>query len=323
VARLRKDCFCPVISAAVVRGKRSGMNVLKQWYASRWAPAVVLMLVATATGAQQIPSGGLSSTQIDELSHKHDGYYGALAPQNLAKARPKPPFNLTGTWFVDLRKTFLDFMFGPPYPDLYAEGQKALKESAAAMKAGKPYRDSIGECYPAGMPMIMTRVWPINMIQLPTSIHMIFGFTNSLRIIYLDGRPHTDPDIAISTYNGESIGHWEGDTLVVNTKYFEPNQHWIDLGIPTSDQFEMTERMRLLDKGMTLEIEYIMTDPKNWKGEWRSTKRWLRSDYSDIPEVECLPNLNEKLPSTEKGHAAVEQREEQAQQHDVAPAPPK
>ncbi len=50
---------------------------------------------------------------------------------------------------------------------------------------------------------------------------MIFGFTNSYRVIYLDGRKHTDPDIAISTYNGESIGHWEGDTLVVDTKYFE------------------------------------------------------------------------------------------------------
>jgi hypothetical protein len=298
------------------------MNEVKDSQGLRRLAMVVLLLAVTAAAeAQQIPSGGLSPAQIDELSHKHDGYYGALSPQNLAKPRPKPPFDLTGTWFVDLRKTFLDFMFGPPYPQFYAAGQQALKDSAAAMKAGKPYRDSIGECYPAGMPMIMTRVWPINMIQLPTSIHMIFGFTNSLRIIYLDGRPHTDPDIAISTYNGESIGHWEGDTLVVNTRYFEPNQHWIDLGLPVSDQFEITERMRLLDKGKTLEIQYIMTDPNNWKGEWRNTKRWLRSDYSDVPEVECLPNLNENLPSTQKGHAAVEERENAAQPLDKTPPP--
>jgi hypothetical protein len=149
------------------------------------------------------------------------------------------------------------------------------------------------------MPMIMTRVWPISMVQMPTVIYMMFGFTNSLRIIYLDGRPHTDPDIAISTYNGESIGHWEGSTLVVHSKYFEPNQHWIDMGLPISDQLEMVERMRLLDKGTTLEIETTMTDPGNWKGEWHSTHRWTRMDYSDIPEVECLPNLNEHLPSTQ------------------------
>ena len=100
-------------------------------------------------------------------------------------------------------------MFGPPYPEFYEAGQQALQEAAEARKAGKPYRDSIGQCYPAGMPMIMTRVWPISMVQVPTVIYMMFGFTNSLRIIYLDGRKHTDPDIAIPTYNGESIGHWE------------------------------------------------------------------------------------------------------------------
>ena len=252
---------------------------------------------------------GLSGPRLDALAHKHDGYYGALAPQNLNKPRPKAPFNVTGTWFVDLHRAFADFMFGPPYPEFLEGGQTAMKEAAEARKAGKPYRDSIGQCYPAGMPMIMTRVWPISMVQMPTVIYMMFGFTNSLRIIYLDGRPHTDPDIAISTYNGESIGHWEGATLVIDTKYFEPNQHWIDQGLPVSDEFQMVERVTLLDKGMTLQIEYTMTDPKNWKGEWKNTKRWLRMDYSDIPEVECLPNLNENLPSTEKGHAAVEARE--------------
>jgi hypothetical protein len=293
------------------------------------ALAVALMLFALAAGAQppggaapaggQPPSGGLPQTAEDELAHKHDGYLGALAPQNLAKPRPKAPFNMTGTWFVDLRRSFMDFMFGPPYPEFYAAGQQAMKDAAEAMQAHKSYRDSIGQCFPAGMPMIMTRVWPTNIIQLPTSVHMIFGFTNSYRVIYTDGRAHTDPDIAISTYNGESIGHWEGDALVVSTRYFEPNQHYIDMGLPISDQFEMTERMRLLDKGKTLQIEYTMTDPKNWKGEWHNTKRFLRMDYSDVPEVECLPNLNENLPSTEKGHAAVEQREDAAKKSAAAP----
>jgi hypothetical protein len=47
----------------------------------------VLALAAPAAGAQQAPRPGLTQERIDELSHKHDGYYGALAPQNLAKAR--------------------------------------------------------------------------------------------------------------------------------------------------------------------------------------------------------------------------------------------
>jgi len=262
------------------------------------------LLTVGGTVAAQAP--GLSQDRIDELAQKHDGYYGALAPENLAKPRPKPPFNMTGTWFIDLRRSFSDFMFGPPYPQFYAAGQAAMRAAAAAAKAHKDYRNSIGECYPAGMPMIMTRVWPINIIQLPTLIEMVFGFTNSLRLIYLDGRPHTPFDLSIPTYNGESIGHWEGNTLVVDTKYFEPNQHWIDSGLPISDQFHIVERMTLLDQGKTLQIEYIMTDPKNWKGEWRSTKRWTREDYSDIPEVECLPNLNQNLPGTAEGNKAAQ-----------------
>ena len=127
-----------------------------------------LALVAVLASAQQAPRPGLTQERIDELSHKHDGYYGALAPQNLTKHRPKPGFNLTGTWFVDLRRAFADFMYGPPYPEFFEAGQTAMKEAAEARKAGRPYRDSIGQCYPAGMPMIMTRVWPISMVQMPT-----------------------------------------------------------------------------------------------------------------------------------------------------------
>jgi hypothetical protein len=272
----------------------------------------ILLVLAFAVTVAHAQERKLTQEQIDELAHKHDGYYGALAPQNLAIKRPKPPHDFTGTWFIDLRRSFADFRFGPPYPEFHEAGKQAMKEAEEARKAGKPYRDSIGQCYPAGMPMIMTRVWPINIIQLPTAVFMNFGFTNSMRFIYTDGRKHTDPDVAIFTYNGESIGKWEGNDLVVHTKYFETNEHWIDSGLPVSDEFEIIERMRLKENGMILEIDYTMTDPKNWKGEWKSTKRWMRQDYSDIPEVECLPNLNKNLPSTEEGQAALKERERAA-----------
>jgi hypothetical protein len=277
-----------------------------------------LLAGASALAAAQTPPPnpvpverrpGLNGERLKELAHAHEPTYGALAPQNLAKKRPKPPFDLTSTWFVDLTRAFADFRFGPPYPEFNEPGQKAMKDAAAAAKAGQRYRDSIGECYPAGMPMIMTRVWPISMVQLPTVIYMMFGFNNSIRIIYLDGRQHSDPDTVIYTYNGESIGHWEKDQLVVHTKYFEPNEHYIDSGLPISDEFEMVERMSMKDSGKVLQIEYTMTDPKMWKGEWKNTKRFLRMDYSDIPESECLPNLNKNLPSTAEGSADVDARQ--------------
>ncbi len=272
--------------------------------------AAVLLLPAV-TWAQQSPGRqarppGLTAAREAELAQTHPSYYGALAPENLAKPRPKPPFDLTGTWFINLRHSFADFMFGPPYPHFFKAGQEAMKEAEAARKAGKPYRDASGQCWPIGMPMILTRVWPIAIIQMPTAVYMIDSFFDSLRVIYTDGRPHTDPDIAIDTYNGESIGHWTKDALIVDTKYFATDHHYIDMGIPISDKFHIVERITLADNGHTLVDEFTMTDPDMWEGEWKSTKRWIREDHSDIPETECLPNLNQNLPSTEQGHAVAE-----------------
>jgi len=269
--------------------------------------AIASIAAASQAHAQaRDPNAKLTPVQQAQMLHRHVGLAGALDPANLAKKRPKPPFDMTGTWFVDLSAGFSKFMFGPPYPEFYEEGKKALVEGKAARASGQTYRDSIGQCYPAGMPMIMTRVWPVMFVQVPTAIYMVAGFTNSFRTIYLDGRKHTDPDLYVPTYNGESIGHWEGDTLVVVTKGFETDNHWIDVGLPVSEEFQIVERIKLINKGNTLEIEYIMTDPKMWKGEWRNTKHWDRVLESDIGEVECTEARNADLPGTNRGQQALD-----------------
>jgi hypothetical protein len=223
---------------------------------------------------------------------------GALAPANLNKPRPAAPIDLTGTWFIDLSSGPSSWRFGPPFPKLTPESQVHFDASRKAAAEGKVYRDDIGQCWPAGLPLIMTRVWPIAVIQLPTAVYMVSGFMNSLRIIYLDGRTHTDPEAVVRGFNGESIGRWEGDALVVDTTNFVDHHHWIDSGIPGTDALRIVERMRLVNGGRQLEIEYTMTDPKSWEGEWKSTKRWNRVDDTDIAEVECLPDLNDHIPST-------------------------
>lgn len=277
-----------------------------------WLALATTTLVLTAPATAQVDRNRkLTPQQLETMQQRHPGLPGALDPDNLAKPRPKPPFDMTGTWFVDLSEGFNKFMFGPPYPEFLEEAKKALAEGAAARARGENYRDSIGQCYPAGMPMIMTRVWPIMFLQFPTAIYMVAGFTNSFRTIYLDGRKHTDPDLYVPTYNGESIGHWEGDTLVVDTQGFETDHHWIDTGLPVSDQFHMIERIRKINGGNTLEIEYIMTDPQNWKGEWRNTKRWDRVTEADIGEVECTEARNANLPGTDRGQQTLDEREKQ------------
>ena len=223
---------------------------------------------------------------------------GALAPANLAKPRAKPPIDLTGVWLHGGGQNN-GFRFSPPPGfKLTPEAQVHYDAARKAQAEGKVYRDDIGQCWPAGLPVIMTRVWPIAVIQLPTAIYMVSEFMNSLRIIYMDGRQHSDPDLVVRSFNGESIGRWEKDTLVVDTTHFVDHHHWIDSGIPATDALHIVERMRLIDGGRTLEIEYAMSDPKSWEGEWKMTKRWNRVDDRDIAEVSCLPDLNDHMPST-------------------------
>jgi hypothetical protein len=150
--------------------------------------------------------------------------------------------------------------FDPPAGFSSPGGPKSLDAAQQATKEGKLYRSDIGLCWPAGVPIMMTRVWPVSMIQLPTSIFMISELMNSLRVVYLDGRPHTDPDVAVRSFNGESIGRWEGDTLVIDTTNFVDDHHWIHdrFGIPGSDALHILERVRMENEGKRLAIEYTL-----------------------------------------------------------------
>ena len=67
--------------------------------------------------------------------------------------------------------------------------------------------------------------------------------------------------------------------------------------IPASEDLHIVERFRVIND-KTFEVDYTMTDPKNWVGDWKSTKRFNRKDDTDITEVECLPDLNSHLPAT-------------------------
>jgi len=60
-----------------------------------------------------------------------------------------------------------------------------------------------------------------------------------------------------------------------------------------------------------------MTDPQNWKGEWRSTKRFNRQDYTDVNESNCILAYNDNLPGTDRGSARAAERGESAAEGDT------
>ena len=180
---------------------------------------------------------------------------------------------------------------------------------AEFINRGKPergYDDPTAHCFVAGVPRSLWTPSPYQFIQPPGYLVMMFE-RMSWRVIPIDPDRKHLPD-HVRLWQGDSIGRWEGDTLVVGTRYFETDNHYIDYGIPISDEFAMTERIRLLEGGKVMEIEYVMTDPQMWEGEWRSTKRWDRADYTDINEAVCILEYNRNLPGTNLGSEAAEDR---------------
>ncbi len=224
---------------------------------------------------------------------------GALDPDHLAKDWPGPAFDLTGNWAFrgeqDWGQNYGVYEF-KPHPTWTAKGQQIYDEYQEYAKAGRRFSEPTAECFPAGMPRLMTRYGSLMMLQYPTAIFMVSRLNNEYRAIWLDGRAREPEASRDYNWNGESIGHWEGDTLVVETTGFTDENHLIQQGVFTGDQLKVIERIQVINDGNTMVTEYIMTDPEHWEGEWRHIKFRDRMLRADVREANCLPADNDLLP---------------------------
>ncbi len=135
--------------------------------------------------------------------------------------------------------------------------------------------DPEGQCLPPGGPRMFATPYPMEFIQAPETkrIWMVFeGGTHVWREIHMDGRPHPSKDsIKGQTWLGDSVGRWEGDTLVVDVSNFQEGT-WLDFaGHPHTDQLHVVERFTRPNKG-TLHYEASIDDPgaysKPWSVQW-------------------------------------------------------
>jgi hypothetical protein len=229
---------------------------------------------------------------------------GALDPEHLAKPWPKPPFDMTGTWEfrgeVAEQAHYGQYEF-KPHPEFTEKSKKIYAEYQEYARAGKRYIEPTAFCYPAGMPRLMTRYGALMILQYPTVVYIVSRLNNEMRVIFLDGREREPENIRDKNWSGESLGHWEGDTLVIETEGFTDDNHLIQQGIFAGDQLKITERYTMLNDGNTIKMEFIMTDPEHWIGEWRHTKFRDRLLNSDVREANCLFEDNEALPGMRPG----------------------
>jgi hypothetical protein len=148
--------------------------------------------------------------------------------------------------------------------------------------------DPEARCLPPGIPRMNQTPFPFQIYQLPDRMIFIYeGGTHIWRVVYTDGRPHPkDPN---PSFMGDSVGHWEGDTLVIDVVGFN-DKTWLDQdGHPHTDALHLIERYTRTDE-MTLHYEAIIDDPKAYTKTWSSSYNIPWSPGAELFEYICQEN---------------------------------
>ena len=191
-----------------------------------------------------------------------------------APALAKAP-NITGMWAIAPADGGQQQRQTPP--PLTKEARARRDETR---KIDASHNRLIGEahtkCWPTGMPGMMGTPFGIEFLQTPGRITILNEVSNLPRTIYLDENTH--PDSFIPGWNGHSIGHWEGDVLVVDTIGF--NGRMAD----ASEKMHMVERI-YLDKQGFLHDDMVQTDPSVYTEPYHTTYRYKRAQGQEANEV--------------------------------------
>jgi hypothetical protein len=185
--------------------------------------------------------------------------------------------------------------------------------AAAAVRAqrerelrGVPDGSGFTTCRPMGVPFILTYVRPIQFLQEPDRVTILYQYDHQSRTVYLN-RPHAK-DVKPSWY-GESVGYYEGDTLVVDTVGLN-DKTWIDkFGTPHTEALHVIERYRLTDRGERLQVDFTVSDPGAFTMDWSGMVRFSRTEEWEAPQLApagvmleevCAENNGGDIPAADK-----------------------
>jgi hypothetical protein len=115
--------------------------------------------------------------------------------------------------------------------------------------------------------------------QTPGYVILIMQSNSDVRIVPTDGRPHLPP--SVTKWLGDSVGHWEGNTLVIDTTNFDPGREWRG----STSGMHLIERLTITDP-KTLKYEFTVEDPTTWTRPWTAENVWPRIEPG-IYEFAC------------------------------------
>jgi hypothetical protein len=178
---------------------------------------------------------------------------------------------------------------GAPYQDWAA---KKVLESFN----NRDIDDPAARCLPPGIPRLVSfGLFPVQIVQTPQQIIILYEYGNVFRVIPLNAK---HPDDAEPTYLGDSVAHWEGDTLVVDVTRFNDKTWLIGGGTFHSEDFHLTERYTRVDKDQ-INYEAVMEDPMVLTKPWVYHTTMMLREGTRVREYVCAEN-NLELEHYEK-----------------------
>jgi len=146
--------------------------------------------------------------------------------------------------------------------------------------------DYTGSCLPFGLSRSVNTPEPMQIMQSEKYFTFLFEQNSWFKVVPIDGRAHGN---GIPTWFGDSVGHWEGDTLVIDTVNFNGKTRLDTIGHPHSEQLHLIQKFRRPDLGH-ISYEMIVDDPKTFTRTWNNTRTFtLRPDW-EMMEYSCEEN---------------------------------
>ena len=174
-------------------------------------------------------------------------------------------------------------------PILQPWAAERMKKPNDEVRAGKVPFTADSRCWPGGVPGfdIYARVRPIYFLQTPKEITIIEESDMQVRRIYLNVPHSANPK---PSWYGESVGHYEGDELVVDTIGLNDKTFVDSYRTPHTTRLHVVERFRMLDAGKTLQVSIAVDDPGAFTMPWSAMQRWKRREGDTITELICAEN---------------------------------
>ena len=261
-----------VVVALTILGSSS---LSAQWPDYRWLPVPM-----TPDGK---PDMNAPAPRTADGKPDFTGTWRGYNPAAGRRGAPPPPPPAPGTppiaQFRDIQQGFEGGLPLTPY------AKDILAKHVARSSKDNPE----ASCLPMGNMQFWTQGFPRKFVQTPKLLVVLYEASAGLRQIYIDGRPLPKQGDPQPYYYGYSTGHWEGDTLVVESNNFR-DDGWLDIaGTPTTDQLKMTERFTRVSYGR-MNIDITVDDPKAFTKPWTVRHMQELMPDADIIEFICQEN---------------------------------